>query len=68
MTISVVGWRAEGPSGFSIGGVGEDGDGCIRWSVAGGDDGELLLDAGKEKFSEGNTVAYQDKSVLFFLK
>ena len=36
--------------------------------VAGGDDGELLLDAGKEKFSEGNTVAYQDKSVLFFLK
>ena len=31
--------------------------------VTGGDDGELL-DAGKEKFSEGNTVAYQDKSVF----
>ena len=33
--------------------------------MAGGDDGELLLDAGKETFSEGNTVAYQDKCFIF---
>ena len=26
---------------------GVDGDGCSRWSVAGGDDGELLMDARK---------------------
>ena len=28
-------------------GVGVDGNGCSRWSVAGGDDGELLMDAKK---------------------
>ena len=30
-----------------MGGVGEDGDGCSRWSVAGGDDGELLRMQGR---------------------
>ena len=32
---------------FFTGGVGEDGDGCSRWSVAGGDDGELLRMQGR---------------------
>ena len=32
---------------WSCGGVGEDGDGCSRWSVAGGDDGELLWMQGR---------------------
>ena len=27
-----------------------------------------MLDAGKEKFSEGNTVAYQDKCFIFLNK
>ena len=64
-----MGWRAGGPSDFSIpqlrGGegcpsllplgfsslemrrLGVEGDGCSRWSVAGGDDGALLMNAKK---------------------
>ena len=64
LSVSVVGWRAEGPSGFSTPGkggpslllllffftgwaVGEDGDGCSRWSVAGGNGGELVWVQGR---------------------
>ena len=32
---------------WSCGDVGEDGDGCSRWSVAGGNDGELLRMQGR---------------------
>ena len=32
---------------WSWGGIGEDGDDCSRWSVAGGDDGELLWMQGR---------------------
>ena len=32
---------------WSCGGVGEDRDACSRWSVAGGDDGELLWMQGR---------------------
>ena len=28
-------------------GIGVEGNGCSRWSVAGGDDGELVMDARK---------------------
>ena len=40
------------------GGVGVEGDGCNRWSVAGGDDGVLLIDARKTV----PTVAVRDQA------